>query len=230
MMINNFLINISSGVNSQTKSVTDYFGLRKRNHGLVNRITELQNNKNLVKGATDFGATSVTYIDVNKRDNYLIIDKGANDGIKLSTIVITPENSIVGRVRHTTTKNSLVQTVMSKDFNITTQLIDGTIGLAYWDGQKYGYLKMKNIPSYVKIKKGDKVVTSGKGIFPGGVAVGSIDNITVDEATKFYTVDIKLATNFYKLDQVLTLEEMDHQVKDTLIQIRDSLTDDTTKL
>ncbi len=230
MMVNNFLINISSGVNGKTKVVTDYFGLKKKNKKLVNRIVELENNKNTIVGATNFESTSVTYIDINKKENFLIINKGSKDGITQKSVVVTPENTVVGKIAHPTASNSLVQTVMSTNFNLTAQLQDGTMGLTYWDAQKYGYLKMKNIPSYVKVKKGDKVTTSGKGIFPEGVAIGVIDEIRVDEATKFYIVDIKLTTNFYNLDEVITLEQNDWKYKDTLIELRDSIIDESSDL
>ncbi len=223
MMINNFFINISSSVNSRTKVITDYFGLKTKNKKLTKRIVDLQNHQKEVQGAKGFDRAQVTYIDLNKSENYLIINKGTQDGISLKSLVVTPDNAVIGRVRHTTATNSLVQTVLSTQFNLTAKLKDGTMGLTYWDGQKFGYIKMKNIPSYVKIEKGDKVVTSGKGIFPEGVDIGVIDDIRVDEATKFYIVDIKLSADFYKLDEVITLEQKDWQYTDTLIEVRDSI-------
>ncbi len=223
MMINNFFINVSSSVNSRTKLVTDYFGLKSKNKKLTQRIAQLQNHKDELKGANSFANAQVTYIDLNKQENYLIINRGSDQGINLKTLVVTPDNAVIGRVRHTTGTNSLVQTVLSTKFNLTAKLQDGTMGLTYWDGQKFGYVKMKNIPSYVKVAKGDKVVTSGKGIFPEGVYIGVIDDISVDEATKFYIVDIKLSADFYKLDEVITLQQNEWQAKDTLIEVRDSI-------
>ncbi len=230
MMINNFLINISGAVNSKSSIVTDYFGLKEKNTNLENRIVELQNNTHVVSKGENFSLASVSYIDINKKDNYLIIDKGYQDGISTKSLVVTPQNTIVGKVVHTTKINSLVQTVMSSNFNVTAQLKDGTLGLTYWDFQKFGHLKMKNIPSYVKMKKGDEVRTSGKGIFPGEILIGTVDNINVDDATKFFIIDIKLATNFYMLDNVEVMEQQDRAYRDTLLNIRDSLTNESTEL
>ncbi len=230
MMINNFLINISSSVNGKTKIVTDYFGLKSKNNALRQRIVELQKNPSSSIQASNLDLASVSYIDLNKKDNYIIINKGSKEGINEETLVITPDNSIIGRVRHTTSSNALVQTVMSRNFNITAKLKDGSMGLTYWDDLKYGYIKMKNIPSYVKIEIGDKVVTSGKGIFPSGITIGTIDKVQTDEATKFYIVDIKLSANFYKLDKVMTLQQNDWKYTDTLLQVRDSLIDESSEL
>ncbi len=230
MMINNFFINLSAGVNSRSKVITDYFGLRQKNEDLAKRIIELQNQQPLRSKPVNPSLASVSYIDLNKKDNYLIIDKGSSEGVGTSTLVMTPRNTLVGRVVHTTSTNALVQTLMSSDMQVTAQLQDGTIGLTYWDFKKYGYLKMKNIPSYVKLEKGDKVVTSGKGRFPADILIGQIDKISTDNATKFYIIDIKLATNFYKLDDVELMEQQDRIYTDTLLNVRDSLVNESQEL
>ncbi len=229
-MINNSLINTSAYFNSRTRNITRYFDLKKKNEVLQKEVLRLQNRKQFPSNNLQYSSASVEYMQVYKPENFLIIGRGSKENVKPKMLVTSTYNSVVGEVIQVTEKNALVSTVMTKGLELTGILKDGTLGIVFWDGGRYGYVKMKNVPSYVKVSKGDKVTTSGKGKFPTGIDIGKISKIDIDEATKFFTVTIELSTDFMRLQDVELIEDYDAGYKDTLIQTIDSLSNESASL
>ncbi len=229
-MINNSLINTSAYFNSRTRSITSYFDLKKKNQVLQEEIIRLQNSKQKASANLKYGLAPVQYMQVYKPQNYLIIGKEKGKEIKPKMLVISTYNSVIGEVVQVTAKSALVSTVMTNKLELTGVLKDGTLGIVFWDGSRYGFVKMKNVPSYVKVSKGDLVTTSGKGKFPKGIQIGKITKIDVDEATKFYTVTIQLATDFMRLEEVEIIQDYDAVFTDTLVQTIDSLSNESEGL
>jgi rod shape-determining protein MreC len=47
------------------------------------------------------------------------------------------------------------------------------------------------------------VVTSGySSFFPPGISIGAVRKVTIDEANNFYSIDLRLLTNFSSLEYV----------------------------
>jgi len=66
------------------------------------------------------------------------------------------------------------------------------------------------------INEGDTIVTSGySSIFPKGVMIGYVENISKPEGDNFYEIDLELSTNFNNLSFVYVVNNLrkDEQIK-----------------
>ncbi len=92
----------------------------------------------------------------------------------------------------------------------------GEFGKIEWDGKDPRFLTLRNLPKSIEVKKGDTVLTSVYSYnFPPGYMIGTIAEIVPDNSTTFYVLKIKTAANFYNLQQVFVIENLqrDEQVK-----------------
>ena len=66
---------------------------------------------------------------------------------------------------------------------------------------------LEELPRHVPFNIGDTIVTSGYSVvFPEGIPVGTIITQTKDEDDNFYTLQIKLLTDFTTLSTVRVIE------------------------
>ncbi|NOX19237.1 MAG: rod shape-determining protein MreC [Chlorobi bacterium] len=100
----------------------------------------------------------------------LIIDRGENDGVKTGMPVITPEG-LVGLVVETFSEFSIVRTLQNSNFKLAVEIQRNRFaGILGWDGIN---LFIKNVPTSVIVKEGDRVITSDIGtLLPPQISVG----------------------------------------------------------
>ena len=77
-----------------------------------------------------------------------------------------------------------------------------------WDGNSPLYLTLIDIPRSAKITKGDSIVTSYSDRYPPGLLVGTVHDIIEDKSTNFYTLRLKPGTNFFNLQYVYVIENL----------------------
>jgi len=151
----------------------------------------------------DFKFEAATLISRDNQDPYkgFVINKGSVNGITENDPVIT-DAGLVGFVTEVGLTTSKVATVLSPDVvmgaldNRTSDsgVVSGSLELA----QK-GQTKLYNLSRNCNVAVGDFVVTSGEGIFPKGLLVGTIQTIGSDE----YNTSIYAAVKpFVDLDEV----------------------------
>ena len=76
-----------------------------------------------------------------------------------------------------------------------------------------GNLTMKYVDRTEDVKPGDAVVTSGMdGIFPRGLLVGQITQVSQEGPGLFLNIDIRPAADFRKLEHVLILTQKPPQL------------------
>lgn len=145
----------------------------------------------------------------NKRNNYITINIGFKQGIKPDMAVIS-SSGIVGIVKAVSENFSSVMSFLHKNSKVSSKLEkDGSFGPLSWEGDDHKYATLKDIPTHVRIKKGDAVVTSAySATFPEGVPVGTVDSFERKQGEYFFTVKVLLATDFKKLDYVYVVNNM----------------------
>jgi rod shape-determining protein MreC len=80
-----------------------------------------------------------------------------------------------------------------------------------WDGKDPRYLQLRRIPKTVKVVLGDTVLTSSVSFnFPPGFLVGTITNIKLDHTSGMYLLTVRTGANFYNLQQVHVIENIDY--------------------
>ena len=86
-----------------------------------------------------------------------------------------------------------------------------------WEGGDYKYCSLIDIPTHARMKKGDSVITSSlSGIFPEGILVGYVDSYERRQNESFYTVKVRLAPDFKKINHVSVIKFNYKTEKDSL--------------
>ncbi|MEO7982614.1 MAG: rod shape-determining protein MreC [Bacteroidota bacterium] len=226
-------------INSQYNKVEDYFTLREENrrvHRLNDSLLNLQprnfmhrdTSMKMIQDSVPFDTVgnyhryfsrpaTVVYNTVNAQKNYIQINRGANQGIKDYMAVVGSDGSAVGVVVNVSANFSQVMSLLHVQSSVSASLKkNGEFGAVEWDGKDPRFLTLKRIPKTAEVKKGDTVLTSPVSFnFPPGYMVGTVSDITLDNTTGTYLLKLKTAANFYNLQQVHVIEniEYDEQFK-----------------
>ena len=230
---------LTGWVNSKYNKVEDFFTLREENKrvhrmndSLLNLLPRNFSRRNtavqMVQDSVPYDTTgnyrryfsrpaTVVYNTVNAQKNYIQINRGSAQGIKDNMAVVSSDGSAVGVVVNVSSNFSQVMSLLHVQNTVSVSLKKtGDFGTAEWDGKDPRYLTLKRIPKTVEVKKGDTVLTSPVSFnFPPGYMVGTISDIKLDNTTGMYLLKVKTAVNFYNLQQVHVIENIERaeQVK-----------------
>lgn len=230
---------VTGRMNTQYNKVEDYFTLRdenKRVHRLNDSLLNLlprnfvrkDTSVQVVQDTVIYDTTgmfrryfsrpaAVVYNTVNSQKNYIQINRGSSQGIKDNMAVVSSDGSVVGVVVNTSPNYSQVMSLLHVQQKVNASLKkDNVFGTVEWDGSNPKYLSLRGIPQDAKVGKGDTVLTSSYSFnFPPGYMIGTIDDIVKDKSTNFYTLRVRTAANFFNIQQVHVIENLDRaeQVK-----------------
>ena len=141
---------------------------------------------------------------VNKRNNYITIQKGSKDGIVKGMGVIS-STGVVGKIVYTTEHLSLVQSLLHKDAKVSAMLADTKdIGSLIW-GDDLNPRKglLTDVPNHVKPHIGQWVVTSTySDLYPAGIPLGKVTNLHAKGGGFFLNMEINFSVDFSKLQYV----------------------------
>ncbi|MDR2041141.1 MAG: rod shape-determining protein MreC [Tannerella sp.] len=140
---------------------------------------------------------------VIRLSNYLTLDKGARDGIRPDMGVVSTRG-VVGIVSAVEEHFSVVIPLLNPKSKLSCKLKSGDYyGSLSWDGRDAQYAYLEELPNHVEFRKGDTIVTSGfSAIFPPGIRVGTVVEMDNSRAHNFYSLRVKLATDFQRLKSV----------------------------
>jgi len=223
-------LEISGRVYSVSNSVQSYVNLKKDNTDLLRYIAtleeEIQIYQNEVKSIneqahTDLNKTKIeksvyTYIparvkynQVSGTKNFIILDKGSNDGI-VEDMAVVSVKGIVGVIREVSANFSRVIPLLNANSHPSGMIKNTRFsGLLSWDGKDPGYITLSGLPSHAIYEIGDTIITSGYSIsFPEGVLIGVIDG-TFKQKNEDY-LKIRLFTDFSTLNEVLIISNPFH--------------------
>jgi rod shape-determining protein MreC len=230
---------ITGRINKQYSKVEDFFSLKEENQR-VHRINDSLLNllpSNLISPDSTvrmvrdslpydtlgnyrrylWREAHVIYNTVNAQKNYIQLNKGSKQGIKDNMAVISSDLAIVGVVVNVSPNFSQVMSLLHVQHSVNAALKkSGDFGTIEWDGKNPQQLTLKRIPNNINVQKGDTVLTSSYSFnYPPGFMIGTISDIISDKSTNFYTLKVKPAANFFNLQQVFVIENLqyDEQVK-----------------
>jgi len=141
--------------------------------------------------------------------NIIIINKGAEDGLKSNFPLITEQKVLIGKVVEVYENISKIQLLSSRESLLNIEVFDKNI---------YGLLKGRSgvdyfldlIPKESEIISGDLVVTSSfGGDFPRGLLVGTIGDIKESETVSFKEAVVKPSFNVQDLNYVFIILNSD---------------------
>ena len=143
--------------------------------------------------------------------NTVTIDKGTYNGIEVDMVVVNSEG-LIGKVVSTTTFTSDVILLTTSDTNnkISVAISNGKnklYGLIKDYNYNNNYLEVEGISNTESVSVGNYVYTSGLGgIFPSGILIGTVEEITTDEYDLAKIINVKLSANFDNINYVAVLK------------------------
>lgn len=110
----------------------------------------------------------------------------------------------MGIVYETSSSYSLVISVLNSKSNISCKIVGSDyFGYLKWEHGDSRYAYLKDLPRHAEFNLGDTVVTSGfSTVFPEGIMVGTVDDMSDSHDGLSYLLKIKLATDFGKVSDV----------------------------
>lgn len=146
---------------------------------------------------------------VNKRNNYLTLDRGSIHGIKPEMGVIA-STGVIGIVKDVSPHYCTVMSILHKDIRISTRLKKSTyFGSLEWNGSDPQEATLRQVTTSTKIAKGDTLVTTTySSVFPEGILVGTVKDFTIKPGDSFYTINVLLSTDFRSLSFVYIINNL----------------------
>lgn len=141
--------------------------------------------------------------NVAVRDNYITIDKGTKDGVRVKMGVVSG-NGIVGIVYQTTKNYSVVMSILNSKSAVSCR-IRGTnfFGYLRWNGGNTLCATLDDVPRHARFKIGDAVETSGfSNVFPPGIFVGRIIHIKDSRDGLSFQLTVQLASDLANIRNV----------------------------
>lgn len=228
---------VIGSIYNASSSVTGYFNLKSINEDLQANNAMLQNEvlnlKNQlaeykvmvadslvpVSYGTRFDYVTAAVINNNTRHpkNYFTINKGSLDGVERGMGVVD-HNGVTGIVNVTGPHISRVISLLNETQHFSVKLKDTDfVGSLAWKGGDPSVAYVEEIPRHVAFEIGDTVITSGYSTtFPEGIPVGIVLNRIKSGDDSFFTLKIKLTSDFRALSTVRVIRDFYKEEIDSL--------------
>ena len=203
----------TGSVFSTFNNINAYFHLKKTNSELVEENAMLRNlvqssyiiedsiRKSYSKDSLyRFIGAKVISNSINKKKNYLMLDKGAKHGIRKEMGVISP-TGILGTIVEVSENYATVMSVLHIDNKVSARVKKNRhMGEMVWTGEDYRKGLLTDIPTHVNLIKGDTIITSGNShVFPEGIEIGVVEEYSRHPGDKFNTAIIDYSVDYNNL-------------------------------
>ena len=217
---------MSGDVYSAYSSITDYLQLKRISEEVAAENAKLKSASSLsfikMRGKHvyiddtlyfqqyKYLSAKVVNNSIHQRNNHIIINQGAEQGIKPGMGVISSKG-LVGLVKDVSAHYSAVVSVLNGNTQISVKLKKNSyFGIMTWETDDNSTTAtLKKIPNHVDLQIGDTVLSKGAStIFPEGVLAGTVREFEAIPGSDFYDIKIKLTTNFANLSYVYIVKNL----------------------
>ncbi len=225
---------VHAAIWGKTEEIKYYFSLKKTNDELaaenfllseqLRYYKEIAETRESVcdKQAPDsdgftYIPATIAKISNNKQHNYIILDKGADDGIRQQSGIITSQG-VVGIIDAVGKNYSYALSFKNSDITVSARIgREGPVGIMKWDGASSKGALLNEIPHHIDLHQGDTVFTSGfSSVFPRDIPVGTTGKARlINGAT--YEIKIDLFADFNALKYVTVVQNEGKDEIDRLI-------------
>jgi len=238
--ISRFSHSVMNTLWGSSESVRDYFSLKGQNEALAQenyrlnlQVARLRQAYGMQEDGLDivgdgyagefrFIPAAIVKMSRNKQHNYLIVNKGYEDGVRPQSGVITSRGAI-GIVEAVEKHYSYCISFMNSSFNVSSRIgSQGIVGPMSWDGHSSNKAILHEIPLQTIFSQGDTVFTSGySSIFPPDIPLGVITGSGIQDGT-MYEINVTLLEDQAALryvtivdhtgrDEIIPLEQMEEE-------------------
>ena len=149
-------------------------------------------------------AASVIGRDPSPFLDYVIINRGSDDGLRRGMPVVT-QQGLVGRIAAVTADAARVQLITDPASNINVKL-EPSRAQAVIRGEVSGEISLTMIPQSAPVEIGDLILTSGLGgNYPTNILVGQVTGVRRRETDLFQSASVQPVVDFNQLEIVLII-------------------------
>jgi len=219
--LNAFSKEISAPVLSFQNKYLEYLNLKTENNGLLEQNKALLNkifNHKIEKSEEkkweqddsllfSYYTAKIIENTVNKKNNYIILDKGIKDGVEINMGVVSSQG-VVGIVKDVSPNFSIVLSLLHSQFSIFAKLKNSNVtGMLTWDGESPKYAQIANIANIEPVKMGDTIVTQHSLIFPADYPIGVVSSISPKKTGGYFVLKVKILHSFEKMGNVYLVKQ-----------------------
>ncbi len=200
-----FLSNVSQENEELKKEIEN---LTHRENRLREDIFRLQREHNILQHPLKTPRKSIIASVIGKDSGQwlktIVIDKGSNQGLVENSAVVT-NLGILGQVIEANPKSSKI--LLISDSRSAVDAIfqkSREPGVVFGSGEQI--CEMRYVSMEADIQKGDQIISSGVGgIFPKGLAVGTVSKIIKKKQGLFQEIQVMPSVDFSRLEEMLVL-------------------------
>ena len=138
------------------------------------------------------------------------IGKGTNKGLEVGMCAITENGQVVGIITDVGTNWATVTTILDNGLEISASIAssghNGVVQGTY-QSEDTRLLRMNYLTNEAVIKNGDQVVTTGSTLYPKGLLIGKITNVSLDETGVAKFASLQASCSLENLEQVFVITE-----------------------
>lgn len=158
-----------------------------------------------------------------------VIDRGSRHGVEINTPVVSPEG-VVGRVLRYSMSAATV--IMITDPNSKIPVVSQktrTQGILVGRGPNQG-MTLQYVALNAPMEKGETLVTTGlEGIFPQGLPVAEVSDVSREGSSLFLNVQAKALFDPNRMEEVALLRKIPPPRPSDAVEADDALPDTSTK-
>ncbi len=159
-------------------------------------------------------AARIVSKDIFSQDNYLTLNVGTADGIKIDMAVVS-DHGILGRVVLVSNNYCRVLSYLNTGFRVPVDVLPSFgVGMLSWPGLWPDVLALENMVKTVAVGIGDTVVTSSTSrIFPPGYLVGTVTAVDTLPGMNYLNVAVRPAADIGSAQYAFVLLHQDEEVR-----------------
>ncbi|MBN2616014.1 MAG: rod shape-determining protein MreC [Bacteroidales bacterium] len=223
---------LTGNVLKTSTNISDYFLLSEENKQLLDENARLRDRLPNLKQAVapdsilyvadsiyDYIPAHVIRNTVNRHDNFIILDKGRDEGIEKEMGVLSPQG-VAGIVIGVSSHYSIAMSLLNEHAKISARIKkDNQLVNVIWDQENSLEGTVVDIPSHLDLEPGDTVVTSGNSfIFPAGINLGTIVSYHKSENRSLNRAVLKFSTDFNSLHYVYLVRNLRKKEQEKLLE------------
>jgi rod shape-determining protein MreC len=217
-------------VYSVTNELNRFTSLADENEALQKELARLKSYENNMR-VTDpmshailnheFIPAKVIDNSILRPNNYLIINKGAKDGIKPGMGIVST-TGVVGRIKSCSQDFSIAYSVLHTNMGISSRIKGtnknwGLCTTKWTDFTDPTVASLRDLPQHIVPKIGDTIVTSGfSGVFPGNYMIGRVNEISQNPKDGSRVISIRLSSDLSEVSYVYVIKTNDLPQLDSL--------------
>lgn len=222
--VQNFVMTVTNTIGGEVASIIDIKNIKVENEVLSQRVNQLEKEMVVLrlkrdeleelrglKHALNYlyesadGNPIVANITAKDPGNWFdtfTVNAGKKHGVEKNSIVVNAKG-LVGRVYETGDTWAKVVSIIDNNSSVSFQVLRDARSQGILTGSITNEISGYLFDHLFEIVVGDKLVTSGLGLYPEGIIIGEVTEVHTSKSKLLKTISIEPAVNFNRLTKVL---------------------------